>query len=395
MKKRLCRNLWVTLLVLMIISMSSTVIASEKSIFENESMQLYKFGLYKGISADPFNFGLRLLADRETGIEMLMRLIREEQKARNLDDRKVNQVFTSPENIVTLPDNLKVIKLGSNIYISYRYLKNTDMHLVFGKCGVNNLMGIKAIYFDTNSSKEVSPYITKRSICFMEACTDWISPYVVESLEHDDGGQYCFTGGWHGNKINGKEEPTAKTEGFSFKIKGKELEDNKLYVSDCVEITATNFIQAYNTKDIKVNVLEEIVKYKITPKKINVEVVFTALEKALLKRYYGLQTQNTQYKGVEYSNGISSDCMIYSDSGPYNKSNIADSFTLISKSNLYRMIVTLENGYGLGDFGNLSNEKPTIFTENYGKTYFNLVNGIDKILNKGDSAEWKGSYEFN
>lgn len=268
------------------------------------------------------------------------------------------------------------------------------MHLVFGKCGVNNLMGLKSIYLDTNNSKEVSPYITNKSVCFMEACTDWIGPYAVESLEHNDGGQFYFTGGWHGNSINGKEEPTARTESFSFKINGRELENNKLYVSDSLEITATNLIQAYNTKDIKVNVLEEVVKYKITPKKINVEVVFTALEKALLKRYYGLQTQNNPYNIVSYSNNISSYCSVYSDSGPYNKRNIANSFMLTSKNNLYRLVVTLDTGYGLGSFKYLSNEKPTIFTENYGKTYFNLVNGIDMELNKGDSAGWKGSYEF-
>lgn len=374
--------------------MSSTVIASENSNFENESLQLYKFALHKGKLTNPIYFGLSLLTDSETRIDLLTRLKGEGQKAINSEDRKVIQLLSSPKNTVQSPENLKVIKLGSNIYISYRYLKNTDMHLEFGKCGVNNLMGIKSIYLDTNNSKEVSPYITKKSRCFMESCTDWVGPYAVESLEHNDGGQFCFTGGWHGNNINGKEEPTAKTESFSFKINGKELENNKLYVSDSLEITATNLIQAYNTMNIKVNVMEEVVKYKITPRKINVEVAFTALENALLKRYYGLQTQNSPYNIVSYSNNISSSCSVYSDSGPYNKRNIANSFMLTSKNNLYRLVVTLDTGYGLGNFKYLSNEKPTIFTENYGKTYFNLVNGIDMELNKGDSAGWKGSYEF-
>jgi hypothetical protein len=59
------------------------------------------------------------------------------------------------------------------------------------------------------------------------------------------------------------------------------------------------------------------------------------------------------------------------------------------------MVVSLDTGFGLGNFENLSDDLPTIFTQNYGKTYFNLVNGIDKIIEKGDSIKWRGSYEFN
>ena len=46
------------------------------------------------------------------------------------------------------------------------------------------------------------------------------------------------------------------------------------------------------------------------------------------------------------------------------------------------MVVSLITGFGLGNFENLSDDLPTIFTQNYGKTYFNLVNGIDKIIEK-------------
>lgn len=297
-------------------------------------------------------------------------------------------------NVMPLPTNLKVVKQGSDIYISYRYLRHTDMHLGIGKCGINNMMNIKAIYLDTNYSREISPWVTKRSVPFMEACSDWIGPYAVKSLENDDGGKFSFTGGWHGNKVNGKLEPTAKTENFTVEIDGKELVDNRVYDCESLEITATNYIQGYNTKKIKSYVLKEVVKYKITHNKVDIELVSTALEKVLLQRYYGLQTQDTSCKRIEYSNGISSVCGKDSDSGPYNKNNIANSLTLISKNNSYKIVASIETGYGLGNFENLQNDKPTIFTEEYGKTYFNMVNGIDKIINKGDSIKWKGSYEF-
>lgn len=299
------------------------------------------------------------------------------------------------KSILPKPDKLKVLKTGGgDVFISYKYLDNTDMHLVLGKCGVNNIVNIKAIYLDTNYTDEIIPWATKNAICFMQACTDWIGPYGVKSLEYDDGGSFAFTGGWHGNNIDGKQEPTAKTENVTVKVDGKELLDNEVYEGRSLEITATNYVQAYNTKELKRNVLREVVKYNITPNKVNVEVISTALEKVLLQKYYGLQAQNSSFKRIEYSNGNWAKCQGDSDSGPYDKNNIADSFTLISKNDLYKLVVSLETGFGLGDFENLLDSNPTIFTQEYGKTYFNLVNGIDKKVEKGDSITWKGSYEF-
>ncbi len=298
-------------------------------------------------------------------------------------------------NIVPKVYAMTVHKTGRDIFVSYRYLKNTDMHLVIGECGVNDLVGLKAIYLNTNYTGNVIPWGSKRATNFMTSCTDWIGPYIVKSLEYDDGGQPNFTGGWHGNNVEGKEIPTANTEEFSVKIGNEELSANKVCYCDYVQISVTNYIQAYNTKKIKRNVLKEEVKYDITPNKVKVEVVTTALEKVLLQRYYGLQAQNGEFESIEYSNGILAKCGEYSDSGPYNKDNIASFFKLISKNGVYNMVVALDTGFGLGSFGNLSDVHPTIFTQNYGKTYFNLVNDIDKTIEKGDSIKWRGSYEFN
>ncbi len=298
-------------------------------------------------------------------------------------------------NIVPKPYTMTVHKTDRDVFVSYRYLKNTDMHLIIGKCGVNNLISLKAIYLNTNYTGNVIPLDTIRATNFMTSCTDWIGPYTVKSLEHDDGGGPNFTGGWHGNNVEGKEVPTAKTEKFSVKIDNEELSDNKVYYCDYVQISVTNYIQAYNTKKIMRDVLKEEVKYDVTPNKVKVEVVSTALEKVLLQRYYGLQAQNKEFEIIEYSNSILAKCRENSDSGPYNKDNIANFFKLISKNGIYNMVVALDTGFGLGNFENLSDGLPTIFTQDYGKTYFNLVNDIDKTIEKGDSIKWRGSYEFN
>jgi len=297
-------------------------------------------------------------------------------------------------NMVPIRYAMAVQKNGNDIFISYRYRKNTDMHLVFGKCGVNNLVGIKSIYLGDNYTDEVIPWGVNHGTKFVSACTDWIGPYLVKAMEYDDGGKSDFTGGWHGNTVNGKEEPTAFMESISVKVEDTELKENRVYYCDNVEIEVINYIQAYNTRDIKLNVLKEHVKYNISLNRVEVEVVTTALEKALLELYYGLQVQNGDFERIEYSNGIAAKCKEFSDSGPYNENNIANSFKLISKDDTCRLIVTLDTNYGLGNFEYLSHDKPTIFSQDYGKTYFNLVNGKDKILGKGDSIKWRGSYEF-
>jgi hypothetical protein len=148
----------------------------------------------------------------------------------------------------SVKEKQKVIRQNDNIHISYRYKTNTDMHIVIGRCGVNNMLNIKAIYLVKNSSKEVSPWVTKGSTLFMNSCTDWIGPYMIKSLVHNDGGACSFTGGWHGGNGDGTGTPTGKTESISVKVNGVEIKKDKVYEGD-VEITATNYINAYNTKN--------------------------------------------------------------------------------------------------------------------------------------------------
>ena len=185
---------------------------------------------------------------------------------------------------------------------------------------------------------------------------------------------------WHGDS-DGKEIPTANTENFSIRIGDEELSDKKVYYCDGVQISVTNYIQAYNTKKIKRNVLKEEVKYDITPNEVKVEVTSTALEKVLLQRYYGLQAQNGEFESIEYGNGVLAQCREYSDSGTYKKDNIASCFKLFSKKG-FSMVVSLDTGFSLG----ILKIYPTTFLQYLSglwQNIFNLVNGIDKIIEKG------------
>jgi hypothetical protein len=73
---------------------------------------------------------------------------------------------------------------------------------------------------------------------------------------------------------------------------------------------------------------------------------------------------------------------------------IINSFSLWSKDKKLRLLCSLSDKTGLGTFENIPQHMPTVFTESYGKTYFNLINGDGKFLEKNHSIMWEGKYEF-
>ncbi|MDP4181517.1 MAG: hypothetical protein Q8942_10530 [Bacillota bacterium] len=285
-----------------------------------------------------------------------------------------------------------VVWQDSNVYVTFKYTPKVDMHLVYGLCGINNTFNLKAIYL-TNNTKKVFPWITRKSKLFMKSQTDWLGPYGVKSLTNDDGGSFTFTSGWHGSNGDGSGKPTAKTISISVKVNGKPIKKNKSYYGN-VEINVVNLIQAYNTKKAGTYALKEAVNFKFTPKKINIALNTTALDDVLLQRYYGLQAQAYSWNGsIQYSNGITAKYGKYSDSGPLMNSP-AYSFTLTSANKAYKLRAKIDKTYGLGNFESLSPDLPSIFLQSYGKAYFNLVNGKDKKILKGNSFGWRGTYEF-
>lgn len=117
MKKGSFRNLIITTLVLIIISLSPMVILADRYIYEGEAEQLYDVGLYKGLSSNSYEPGLEMLADREAGIIMLLRFLNEEKNAMNLSESEISQLlsnFTDSSQISVWAKNqvAYAVKLG-------------------------------------------------------------------------------------------------------------------------------------------------------------------------------------------------------------------------------------------------------------------------------------------
>lgn len=96
MKKRLSRNAVIFILVFIIILFSPIhTLSTQLHFFEPEAGKLYKNGLYNGISLYEYYPGLEMLADREVGIVMVVRLLNEEKNAMNLSDSEVDQLLSN------------------------------------------------------------------------------------------------------------------------------------------------------------------------------------------------------------------------------------------------------------------------------------------------------------
>lgn len=288
----------------------------------------------------------------------------------------------------------KVIKQGDDVVISFRYQKNTDMHVVIGKCGINQMVNFKKIYLEKNSTDEVSPFIGKKAQLFMQACTDWLGPYMVKALDNGDGGGCAFTGGWHSIKRDNRYYKTGMT--FTFEVRSNDdiLKEN-IVTNGAVIIQITNLIQGYNTIKSERGLLREEIQIEADNGQFNINVKTTALEDILLMKYYGLQTQNYGWKGgIQYNNGDMNSIKKYSESGPKKDVGVMNSFSLWSEDKKHILFCSINENIGIGTFKNIPDNLPTIFTESYGKTYFNLINGGGVHLSSGENITLEGRYVF-
>ena len=163
-----------------------------------------------------------------------------------------------------------------------------------------------------------------------------------------------------------------------------------------------NYIQGYNTTgkngSSSREVLKETVNYVIYSGKIDIDLHIEALEDISIVRYYGLQTQNYSWKGtVTYINGTNQ--KVTADNSLQNNPGNKEEFpgvTTIRQSSVNGDILEawIDNQIGLGKYDYLKDNKPCAFTESYGKSYFDLVNGKELSLKKGEVIYLKGGYRL-
>lgn len=308
------------------------------------------------------------------------------------------------ENVIDESNNQNIsVVISDNLQharVFFESIENYDLFIDLNRIGPNSIMGIEAIGLVKNEFSINSMLNNNDERILMESCTDWIGPIIVRSADNTINSESSqeFTGGWHTVTRNGLEVTTGSTKSVSYYIDGRFIENDTKTYGNSVEIIVTNLISGYDLIGLnnRGEIIKEIVSYKISKGAVNVSVTLEALSDLVIERYYGLQTQNSLWDKVTYINSdnfLDSTYATYADSCSGLKSDGEVVFTDYElTSNLLNLRVCLDTSFGLGNFGNLNSDLPYIFTKEYGKTYFNLINGKPVSLLKGQYVQWKGSY---
>ncbi len=290
------------------------------------------------------------------------------------------------------PDTpMKVKNYEGHIHVGF-FTENKNMEVSFYPCGVNQLFGIAQVSYFSDLTDHKQGIISNQ----FKSGTDWIGPYFVCSEENVNKGlPQQFTGGWHGSNGDGTGAPTASTYELSFVVDGEETSEN--FDRNCtqVDLYATNLIHGYDYAETNKNLLKETVHYTIlTNRQIDVHVKIEALEDLIIQRYYGLQSQNfALFDSVKYmANAEVINTAAINTNSSCQSNDGVNTILLTDSNSQHQLKLTLNTSEGLGVFENLGNGLQKAFSASYGKSYFNLINGKNLLLKKGEEVFWEGTY---
>ncbi|QUI24980.1 hypothetical protein HZI73_22990 [Vallitalea pronyensis] len=289
----------------------------------------------------------------------------------------INQVGQS--FLQRLPSKAAILTYEDKVYMGFSYKHDQNFWIEFASRGPNQLMGISKFILtphDHTWTAEAFAQVKKEEL--LDACTDWIGPYMVRKGFRPSSVTPNFTGGWHA--LEQDTLPTART--IHYTVVG-------------VSLVVVNRIQGYNTTGSQEDILEEHVTYTLTNRGIQVQVTTKALTDCTIERYYGLQSQNSFHDGdiiyrsseeTPYPVGASSQALAHKD--------VTQKDYAVYAGHKHRLQVILDTDYGLGKGHYLAEDTPYAFTVNYKKSYFNLINGRSLFLKKDETMKWRGEYSF-
>ncbi|MCX8130584.1 MAG: hypothetical protein N3I35_10860 [Clostridia bacterium] len=294
---------------------------------------------------------------------------------------------------------LAVSSTNDKVRIAYKYDYSSDIWIDFKKVGINSIMGIESLHLASNKGHSVNPDLDRPSNLLLKSTTDWVGPYIVKSNSIKNNKKPSFTGGWHGSNGNSTGNSTARTLSLKVFTDKKQTDFNKTISCNKVNIDVVNLIAGYNTLSLKGKnreILKETVHYTITKGRIDVLVETQALDDVTIIKYYGLQTQNSAWKGKIYyiggnnKEGFSS--TKNSSSGFKRYYPNVSQFQIFSQLGTHKITAWIDRKYGIGNMELVKVDVPCAFTLSYGKSYFNLINGYSKLLKKGEKISWCGGY---
>lgn len=266
------------------------------------------------------------------------------------------------------------------------------LKLVMKKRGPNSLFDFYCASAMTKYSEEYIP------VRYFQFDTDLMSPYIVRALNNADGDlpyNADFTGGNHCyNNTGYGGSATGRTDYIKFSVDNSLVSEySGLFQS--VQVEYKNYIQATNTKRFDGSgreVLTENISIWFDGETWTVENTLTALEDIVIERYYGLQFPakgifNTVQYGDEHSDS-------YVHSLSFESVSDSSCDTAVFYGDIFNLKMNMDFSL-MSEKVNFANKDYTVFTTDYGKTYFNLINSDNPIeLKAGETLKIAGSYKF-
>lgn len=286
---------------------------------------------------------------------------------------------------------MKVKNYEGHYHIGF-FSEEKNMEISFFPCGVNQLFAIARVrYFSS-----LTDHIHNKASNEYNSSTDWVGPYFVCGEENVNTGiAQKFTGGWHGSNGDGTGNPTASTKEINILVDGNQMEIADELSCTQIEFVVINYIHGYDYSLSNNDLLKETVHYTVTSnRQIHVHVKIEALNDSRIQRYYGLQSQNFAiFDSVKYVAGEHLVNTALIDANTKCSSNLGvNTIQLIDQSNRHQLKLVLNIEEGIGTSNYLADGLPKAFSASYRKSYFNLVNGKELVLKKGEQAFWKGTY---
>lgn len=332
----------------------------------------------------------------------------------------MDSIVINKEKTIIYMDTIERIKIGNVEYD----ITNKGLHVVIDGDKISVSRNYNGSNHDTftlvldKPSNCVNPIICFSKLIYKKGTieetsvvgTDYVGPWVINAVNNADGDMHStsgFSGGWHGSTGNQTGTPTGRTSSFKVFIDNKIREDGDYICNKC-QIEVVNKIQARNTiKDDGSGreVLTEKVTYTFEDDKVYVEMLATANEDILIKKYYGMQVpvfvDNIKFVGENYVDVTVAAGTWTSATLLFTTSDNIREVRSVRPNSSHAIIAAMDN-ICLGTYNKALGNNKVFATNNgngqsaYTKIYYYLIgettSGI--ALNQNDSIMWRGYYRF-
>ena len=285
---------------------------------------------------------------------------------------------------------------GNEVKVAAAYSSDSDILVTLKRKGGNHIFDF--YQFATFTAGRAIDALSDGDLTVLQTTsTDWHAPFIVKAVNDVNGDapdSSHFTGGNHEYTNTGSGgTPTGRTASLRVFADNREVASGS---GGCDRLTLkwVNYVQATNTKRAD-GTGREVLRENHTLTFDGVDWVSTVdvvpLEDIKMATWYGLQGCGVSdlYKNVRYYGGRNRG--EYNGGAEYTTCGDNKASRVVCKGGAHSMAVEIDPTFDLGD-RRFYNGSDGIFTQSYGKVYFNLTDNA--VFDAGCAYSFRGKYRF-